>query len=647
MSDAAQSPPRATTWLAGLALLGAAALTAYALTRPTRQPPPTEDCPAPSSLPWQEDAQWLNGWERSAAGARSILQRDLDEWATRWTAARVEACARDVPGPALECLERQAERARALSVVLVDLEPAAQAGAYPAALTLPPTEDCGAPSVASTPHDQEVANTLAQGRALLDSGQPSAAANRIASLEFADDDPLRAQARWIRGHAQAPNEGYATWQRALADAIAVDDAALAYEIALALTLSTGPDEGLADAQRWWMLASAYARRLPTTAHRQHGLLETQAKMLAQHGQPDAALAMHEPALALLEASLGGTHPALIPGLRDAATAAASVGKLDAAERLAARALELSDDALGARHPESLTTLDGIAAAMRAGGAPQKATAWLRMAIERRTEEERGATVVALGEAYLQAGNIGDAADSFERAVTWSLKHDGGALELRIALGRAAVAQARGDADTAAQRLLKTLSADLDTASRNAVRMRLVAILLDAERFEDAREAAAEALEATGSEDATDSARGEALSVAADVALRSGRPTEAIGLSRRAVARLVRAHGPEHPSVLVALTYLGTACLDANRDDEAAAAFSRAVQIAQSSDPAVQVASALGWATALWRTGAKEEAAVIVRELHAAVAHDARPGAAADAAAWLAKRGLSVEATPAD
>jgi len=514
--------------------------------------------------------------------------------------------------------------------------------AYAAALALPPTEDCGTPLASTSPRDAEVAAKVFRARALLAARQPSGAARLTESLELGDDDPLRAQARWIQGHGQASGEAYATWQRALSDAIAVDDPALAYEIALALTAGTSPGEGLAAAQRWWMLASAFARRLPTTARRQHGLLDSQAKMLAQHGQPEASLAMHEPALALLEASLGSTHPALVPGLRDAAVAAASVGKLDAAERLAARALELADDALGARHPESLATLDAIAAATRDGGAPHKATAWLRMAIERRPEPEQGATLVSLGEAYLQAGSIGDAADTFERTLTWSQSHDGRALELRIALGRAAVAQARGDADTAAERLQETLAGELDAASRSAVRMRLVAILLDAERFDDARVAAAEALETTASEDAGDAVRGEALTVAADVALRSGRPAEAIALSRRAVARLVLAHGPEHASVLVALTYLGTACLDEGRDDEAAAAFSRAVQIARTSEATVQVAAALGWATALWRTGAKEEAASVVRDLHAAVAHDARPGAAADAAAWLAGRGLSVE-----
>ncbi len=534
-----------------------------------------------------------------------------------------------------------------MATALANLEPAAQPMAYSAALTLPPTEDCGTPPATASPRDEAVAATLVRARALLDLGQDAAAAGLVESLELGDDDPLRAHTRWIRGHAQAPQEAYATWQRALSDAIAVDDSVLAYEVAVKLTASTPPDEGLVAAQRWWMLGSAYARRLPTTARRQHGLLAAQARMLALHGQPEAALAMHEPALALLETSLGSTHPALVPGLRDSAAAAASVGKLDAAERLAARGLELADDALGARHPESLATLDAIATAMREHGAPHKATAWLRMAIERQPEAERGPTLVGLGEAYLQAGSIGDAADTFERAVTWSQSHDGGALELRIALGRAAVAQARGDAQTAAQRLQDTLTGELDPLSRNQVRMRLVAILLDADRLDEARAAATEALEATTSEQAGDAARGEALSVAADVALRSGHAAEAIALSRRAVARLVLAHGPEHASVLVALTYLGTACLDENRDDEAAAAFSRAVQIAQASDPTVQVAAALGWATALWRTGAKEEAASVVRALHAAVAHDARPGPAADAAAWLAGRGLSVEPHPAD
>lgn len=647
MSDAAESSQRSTTWLAALALLSAGGLTVYAWTRPPKPPAPSKACTPPTALPWQEDPAWLDGWDRRAAGARGVLQRDLDAWAERWTAARVEACAREAPAPALHCLEQQAGRARTLATVLAGLEPAAQPMAYAAGLALPSTEDCGTPPAQTSPRDEAAAAVLARGLGLLDAGQPSAAARLVETLDLGEDDPLRAAARWVRGHGQAPRDAHATWQRALADAIAVDDPALAYEVALALSTSTSPDESLAASQRWWMLASAYARRLPATALRQHGLLQAQAKMLARHGQPDAALAMYEPSLALLESSLGSTHPALVLGLRDSAVAAASVGKLDAAERLAARALELADDALGARHPEALATLDAIAGAMRAAGAPQKATAWLRMAIERRDETQRGPSLVSLGEAYLQAGSIGDAADTFARAVTWSLSHDGRALEIRIALGRAAVAQARGDADTAAERLQETLAGELDAASRNAVRMRLVAILLDAERFDDARVAAAEALEATASEDAGDAARGEALSVAADVALRSGRPAEAIALSRRAVARLVRAYGPEHASVLVALTYLGTACLDEKRDDEAAAAFSRAVQIARTSEPNVLVAAALGWATALWRTGAKEEATAVVRDVHAAVAQDARPGAAADAAAWLAARGLSVEPDPGD
>lgn len=644
VSDAADPPaPRgATPWLAGAALLSAAALSVYAFTRsPAERAAP--GCPETPTFRWQADPAWLQGWTRSAAGARGVLQADLETWTKRWTAAHTEACA--LPSPnrdaALGCLDRHAARAHALGEVLAALPPEAQEGAWAAGLGLPPTEDCGAVDAPpEAPRDPAVQASLDRAGALLNVGRVDEAGALAHGVELGEDDPARARARWLEGHAQGPSEAYATWQRALSDAIAADDPGLACTIALALATVTPRTEGLAAAQRWWAIASAHARRLPTTATRQHALLATQAQLLATHGEPDTALSLHEPALALLESNLGSTHPALVPGLRASAVAAAAVGKLDAAERLSQRALELADQGLGARHPEALATLDAIGTAMVDAGAPEKATAWMRMAIERRDEDARGPGLVELGEAYLQAGRIGDAADTFARALTWSSAHDG-AHALRIALGRAAVAQARGDADTAAEHLQDALGGDLEPSARNTVRLRLIAVLLDAERFDDARAAATQALEA--SEGADDATRGEALSIAADVALRSDRPAEAIVLARRAVARLVRAYGPDHPEVLVALTHLGSACLAENRDEEAAAAFSRAFQIARTAAPAVQVAAALGWATALWRTDAREEAAQIVREVHAAVAQDARPGAAADAAAWLALRGLSLEA----
>lgn len=647
MSEALDPPASrgATRWLlVGVGLVSALGLVLYASTRDEKEPTPAEiSCPAADAFQWESDPAWLEGWTRDAAGSRGVVERDLRTWAERWAAARTEACALDdvAREATLTCLDRHAARARALADVLADLPARAQPTAWAAGMSLPPTEDCGGAPAPPPPRDTTAQATLDRASGLLAAGEIDATRELVRSLDLGEDDPLRAKALWLEGHGQPPPLAYATWQRALGDAIAADDPALASTIALSLAAATPLSEGLPAAQRWWALASALARRRPTNATRQHALLATQASMLARHGRADAALSVHEPALALLESSVGGTHPALVPGLRESAVAAASVGKLGAAERLATRALELADEALGARHPESLATLDAIAGALEDGGAPEKATAWLRMADERRPEAARGPGLVDLGEAYLQAGRYGDAADTFERALTWSQAHDASALTLRIALGRAAVAQARGDADTAAERLEDALEGDLDARARETVRLRLVAVLLGAERFEDARAAATRALEAT--KDADDAARGDALSVAADVALRSGRPHDAIAFARRAVARLARAHGTDDPSVLLALTHLGTACLDETRNDEAAAAFARAFQIAQNGPPEVEVAAALGWATALWRSGSKEEATELVREVHRHVAAAARPGAAADAAAWLALHDRPLEA----
>ena len=637
MSDASSSPRTPTLWWVGAVVLVAVGVGGYALAGRDDPQPTTPSCPDPPLLAFEADASWARDWQRPAAGARGILERDLQQWGERWTTARAQACEQPEPTATVQCLDRQAALANALATQLAALDATAQPAAWAAARTLPATEDCGAARDAA-PSDAEALAVLQRAQAQLAVGLLAQAATTAAEVEVGEDDPARALQRWLVGHGQPPSERRTTWQNALGDAIASDDPALACTIALALAEQTPLDEGLAAAQRWWSLASAHARRLPTVPARQYALLHGQARMLARHGAHEAAVAVFEPALALLESDRGSTHPALVPGLRDAAVSAAALGKLDAAERLADRALELADDALGARHDEARNTLDAVARALRTADAPEKATAWLRIAVERAPEPERGRLLIALGEAYLAAGNHGDATESFERARTWSQQNED-ALALPIGLGRAAVAQARGDADTASEHLEALLALPLQPDERAAVRLRQVAILLDAERLTEARTAATEALTTTSADGVGDDKRGEALTVAADVALRTERPQEAIALARRAVALLVRAHGPDHPAVLVALSHLGTGCLQADRNDEAAAAFDRARRLSRTSAPEIRVAATLGHATALWRTGAREEAAAVVRDLHGEVAQAARPGAAADLAAWLSQRDL--------
>ncbi len=639
VSEAAKAPAPsgATPWLAGASALGAVLLSIYALTRDPAPAPAGPGCLEPPPFAWTADPTWLAAWGQQASGARVVVQQDLNAWGERWVAAHQEACALEPQARdgVVQCLDRHADRARALAEALHSLAPERQAEAFAVATGLPPSEDCAHARV-EPPTDPAVIAALDLAQASLDTGQPERAAEALEGLDLEDEDPLRARVGWLRGRLAEPREAPEIWQRALTDAIAHDQPALACSIAL--ELAAGPREDLAGAQRWWALASAHARRLPTTAARQHALLHTQADLLHRHGQPAGALALYEPALAVLESARGGTHPSLVEGLRAAAVAAAAVGKLDAAERLAKRALELTDDGLGARHPQALAILEAIAVALQSAGAPERAMGWRRMELQRRDEATHGPTLAALGEASLQAEIYGDAGQSFERAATWAADHDDEIVGLQAAIGRAAVAQAKGDADAAADHLEAARHATTDPVVRNTLQLRRVAVLLDAGRLTDARDAAAAALaDAEGHDDAT---WGEALTVAADVALRSEHADEAIVLARRAVAALVRAHGREHASVLVALTHLGTACLDQGRNDDAAAAFARAAEISAGASPEIQIASALGWATALWRTGAKQEAEAIAVDAQQMAARHERADATADVAAWMAARGLA-------
>ncbi|MEM6296450.1 MAG: tetratricopeptide repeat protein, partial [Myxococcota bacterium] len=515
-TDASSRPT--SPWLVGIVGAALGGLVTWAATRPAAAPEPEAAICVPGESGWdggRADATFA-AWSGDASGARVVLRRDLDAWFERWETAKAEACTRpEHERPAVDaCLDDLGAQGLALADVLRDLDADRRANAWAAARSLPATEDCAVAAI--HPRDPDVASTLHRAAAREAVGDTAGAAAQLDALALADDDPSRARWLWLRGHAE-PADAQAHWIKALGDAIAMDDPALVVRVSLDLSAIAGDRD---DAQRWWALASAHARRLPSTNARQHALLSAQGRLLQRAGAAKAAVSVYEPALALLEAELGGTHPALVPDLRRSAETAGTLGQLDAAEGLAKRALEIVDASLGARHDEALSTLDAIAAAVQQAGAPQRATAWLRMAVERRGDATQGPTIVALGRAYLGAGRLSDAADSFHAATQWLTKHGpDDELALAVELGEAALAQARGTPDLA----LGHLRAALELApARDAadVRVRLIIALADAGDLDAAQLEARASLSALVRDGADDATLGATLSAAADVALRA-------------------------------------------------------------------------------------------------------------------------------
>lgn len=660
VSDSPQAPsPRGTTpWLAGLCIAGAIALTVFALNRSTSPPAPEDRCgPAPST---DDVVRAFDGWNETDTGVRMVVQRDVEAWLTRWHTARAQVCAKRSSSPPdptdlaganptaadptaladptrwLTCLERQRLRATTMLHALATAEASTRAHAWKTTFALPPTEDCAVARTTS-PIDPQRAEDLDLAEAAWVSGHTDQAKALLDAIELADEDPLAPRVLWLQARLAQRRGDPSTplLQRALWEAVAFDRPALVTDIALALALETQDD--LAAAQQWWGLASASARRLPSTSGRQHALMHAQARLLHAAGQPKAALSLYEVALTLIERERSGQHPAMIEDLVASAHAAISLGELDAAERLTQRALDVADGSLGARHETARSLLREVASALVDAGAGERAAGWLRILHERQDEDARGQTWLARGRAHLAAGQPTQARDAFHAASLWATTHDAQAeLRVQIELGMAAVAQARGESDIAVDHLAKAIESIDDPNARIRVQLQRASLQAEAGALEDAATTIREALAAVPDND--HAAAGDVLSAAADLALRSDRPAEALDLARRAVASCVRGRGPADASVVVALGHLGTACLALNRDDEAVITFERAADVAAAAnmDPPARAAMELAWASALWRTKERDEAARVAGQAFTRVAKT--PDAAAFAS-WFVQRGL--------
>ncbi len=375
-------------------------------------------------------------------------------------------------------------------------------------------------------------------------------------------------------------------------------------------------------------------------------------LLHRGGEQRAALALYEPALSLGEQHFGSQHPLLLEGLAGAAIAAAEIGEPDLGERMALRAMDIATNALGRTHPEVAEVARGFAAALVGGGQPAAGATWLEKAIETRgdaTQPDEGVRDrVQLGKAWAAAGEHGRAREAFVQARRWLDEHGADpVLGAEIELGLAAALRDAGEGGAAIDHLRAAIEA-IDAAGGQdealAVRVQLGRALRDTGRVDEARtELTATVRDSIATFGENDPRTGDAELALADVALATGAAEEALELARRAVKAFVDGRGSDDPSVHLALTQLGAACLALGRDRDAVAAFERAVAVGQAAgiDAVTQAASQLSLASALWRVGEEERAQELARAARDTAATADPPDGTTAAAIdeWFDRRSL--------
>jgi eukaryotic-like serine/threonine-protein kinase len=665
----------ANAWLALGAMAGAAGFVAWGLARPASAPSVTE-CDALAAETAEVVPEGATGQIREAFAATGLpyasttahtVARDLDRYATHWRAAIRQVC--DESEGAIEtddraaCLRRHRQQLAAILEVLGAADATVVERAWRTAWIVPPIEDCGG-QLQRPADDAQEDPALDRIAAVIALGHGDEVAEEIAnrlSRSGEGSDPERARTLLLGGRVHLDrgelDEAAPLLEQAVWSSLEVGDDPGAIDAALDLAACLGrAGSDPMDAQRWWRLASAITTRGHAGLTRQARLLNAQADLAFLQGQWEAALLVYQPALGLMERTLGPEHPALAGPLAQAAEAAARLGRPGQSMKLYDRARQAVAKGLGRHHPSHRALARRHGEALLDAGRPDLARPELEAALSEPDAAptlDDARTALALGRAAVATGDLDAAEGAFDRAL--SIHHAIGApvpTELAaVHLARGMLRVQTGDPASALESLHQALELQAGpegthTPATIQTSIRIGRTLARLGRLPEARQTIDEAAAAAASVyGPRDPRTADVWLDRADVLAETGDPSAALEVSRHALAVLAEARGPTDPSTIVALTRIGSLCLALDRDADAVAAYREAVAAAAAAGrPTDELASAgLGLATALWRQGEHDEALAWLARVRETVGElgAASSVTAADLRNWMERRGLSM------
>jgi len=601
----------------------------------------------------------------------------LDDFASSWSAHRIEACVatnvrHEQTAALLElrghCLDRKRDDLAALITTLEHpLDPSAIDRAVDASLAIDTLDECDdVPRLTGAlprPTDPAILATLEEAEALVaqaraDSGIGkfpdglAAAQAGLAKAEAAGYAPVTAIARLWVGYLQQSSgdaAARATFDAATRDAAAAHDDVLAAEIWVALFHSLTMSDELSEAERLLPYAEAAIVRAGTPAELDAELASAQGMMRARQGKWDEAGPLLARAVARTEEHFGPDAPALAQALNVRSNLLRQVGDYAAARTDLERALAILEKAYGSEHPHIAKTLHNLASVLLGEGRLEEARATLERVIgmkERVLGPEHpdlANSLSNLGQALVGLRRPAEALPHLERARALAEKKYG---PEHPAVGRAIsvlgdVKAALGDQPGARADLehaLVILEPALGAESPEVVEIYvgLGDLKRRANELGAARrdlDHALEAFEATRGPEHTDVARVLMALAALDLATKD--PAAAQRRAERATAIFEKIHAAE---LAMALTVLADALAAQGHPDEALTAAERAARIhaeAPYPDPTAMAETSMMLADLLWKRdpARAQRLAGEARDAWTAAgfADDAKR-----AAAWLAK-----------
>ncbi len=318
------------------------------------------------------------------------VRNELDAYAARWSAARVDACEdthlRRVQSAASldlrnECLARRRVELDALvgsfaeaSVGLVERAPevtarlgsvAACADAARLRRRVPGPEE-PARRREATAIREEVTRLLVLERAGVLDENPGRAQALVERAEALADAPVSAEALLAQGVVQrrvgALEEAASTLERGLLAGLAGRHERMVARVAIELLWTDGlVRRRRADAERWSGIAEAALRASGDDPELRAMLLNHRGALATHHGEYARAEALHREALALRERALGSSHVDISLSLHNIGNTLFRQGRHAEARALFERSLALNREVFGSSHPRVAKALNNLAA----------------------------------------------------------------------------------------------------------------------------------------------------------------------------------------------------------------------------------------------------------------------------------------------
>jgi tetratricopeptide (TPR) repeat protein len=642
--------PRRRRWLAAgaaVAAAGAAALLLM-LARGAGQPAAITCEPADRALAGVWDRAQRDAIAAAfkatalpyAGDALARVERQLDDYATRWQAMYDDACAaaragddRGLPDLRVHCLDGRLQRLRAL----VELYAGADAGtvqrAVQAAESLPPVAWCASAEAqrsAPLPADpdqraavQRVRDQLAHVASLHDTGKYAdglAAALPAATAALATAyRPVEAEALYHRGVLEQTLGRYPEAEASLFQAASAAEAAR-YDRQAALAyltlfdLTSNAQLRFDDGKRWETLAAAVIERMGGDPLLEMLLARHRGSEALEQGALDRARAEIERALALEQAREQPSQIQLIGIHIDLGNIASRRAEHDQALHHYREALSLLEAAMGPDFPDIAVVRNNIGIVLRSTGRYQEALDILQqgLAVAERVFGDQHEVLAAL------RTNIGGALSSLER-------HDESLVQLERSVAIAEAIHGR-DHPRAGERMVN-LGHELTVVGRysDAVSV-LERAVSAAERWPGA----------------TPAYEPMARINLANALLGQGRHADARPHYERAAEAAARLFSPSGPEVAEALLGLGRCHLAAGAPEQAIEPLERALAIHAESptEPLEHARTRFVLAQALW-TSRRDRPRALTLAQEALAAYETAPALRtaerAQVTTWLSRR----------